>query len=301
MLSASMQEQSAVLHPRQGFALTAKELDSFQRDGYVGPFPLLDPRLCTSLAESLVAKTRRHPDLNRRSLRHKVESAIHAIAARGLGRPLPVWKPVGAPGYWYKSVHLLIPEAEELALRPEIVDRMISILGPDLLLWGVQLVAKKAGENHRWHADIEHVAWTGATAWLGLANINSQSTMQVIPKSHLFGVTPQELAKRQGARLESDSETLGLAQQMSPDARIVELDMKPGDFFIFSGCTWHASKNSSGRERVAMISQFSPTSAQPRIPCTYELPTPWYSVPPWVMLAAGEDRHGINHVQRRRR
>jgi ectoine hydroxylase-related dioxygenase (phytanoyl-CoA dioxygenase family) len=238
--------------------------------------------------------------LNMRSLRWRIESAVHAFTQRYLGPPAEEAAPAGAPRYWYKSAHLLIPEVEELALRSPIVDRMISILGPDLLLWGAQLVRKKDGENHRWHEDVEHVAWAGATAWIGLANVNRESTMKVIPGSHLFGTTPQELVAVHGGKLESDSDTLRLAKAISPTARIVELDLRPGEFFIFSGRTWHASKNSSGRRRVAMILQFAPPSSRVRVPCSFQLPTPWCPSQPLVMLAAGTDRHRVNHVRARR-
>jgi hypothetical protein len=299
MQTAPFPEQLEDIHRPQGFALTADELSSFQRNGYIGPFPLVEPWLCGPLAEVLVERVRSHPALNMRSLRWRLGSAIHALAQRFLEPPPREGGPAGTPQYWYKSAHLLIPEAEELALRPPIVDRMISILGPDLLLWGAQLVEKEDGQHHRWHEDVEHVAWAGATAWIGLANVNRESTMKVIPGSHLFGITPQELAAAHGSRLESDSDTLGLAKQISPAARIVELDLRPGDFFIFSGRTWHASKNSSGRTRVAMILQFSPSSSRVRVPCSYELPTPWYPSQPLVMLASGKDRHRVNHVRGR--
>jgi phytanoyl-CoA dioxygenase PhyH len=300
MQTAPSQEQlEHVNHPRS-LALTAAELRSFQTNGYIGPFQLVEPRLCGPLAERLVAKVQSHPVLNMRSPRRRIEDSIHAFAHRYLKREPIEERPAGTPRYWYKSAHLLIPEVEELALRPGVIDRMTSILGKDLLLWGGQLVAKRAGEHHRWHEDVEHVAWAGVTAWIGLSNVDRHSTMKIIPGSHLFGVTPQELAKRHGGRLESNSDVLRLAKQISPDARIVELDLRPGDFFIFSGRTWHASKNDTGRERVAMIFQFCPSSSRARIPCSYELPTPWYPAQPWVMLASGEDHHHINHVQRPR-
>jgi Phytanoyl-CoA dioxygenase (PhyH) len=299
MQSAHVFEQSGEHRSPRRFALTTEELRSFERDGYIGPFPLVEPRLCEPLAKILVAKVRSEPALQMRTLRRRFEAAIHAFAQRLFGSPVEIEEegPVGTPRYWYKSAHLLIPEAEELALRPPVVDRMVSILGPDLLLWGAQIVAKEGGENHRWHEDVEHVAWAGATAWLGLANVNRESTMKVIPGSHLFRITPQELAARHGGSLGSDEDTLALAQRIAPTARIVELGLRPGEFFIFSGRTWHASKNSSKRRRVAMILQFAPSSSRVRVPCSYELPTQWYPSQPLVMLAAGRDPHRVNHVR----
>ena len=300
MQQAPSQEQNKDIDGPRGFTLTAAELRSFQTNGYVGPFPLIEPRLCGPLAETLVEKALSHPVLNMRSPRRRLEDAIHALTHRLLARRPPDGKPEGEPRYWYKSAHLLIPEAEELALRPAVLDRMRSILGPDLLLWGGQLVAKRDGEHHRWHEDIEHVAWSGATAWIGLTNVARDSTMKIIPGSHRFGVTPQELAQRHGGSLQSDDDTLRLARELDPTAHVVALDLRPGEFFIFSGRTWHASKNSSGHKRVAMIFQFCPSSARARIPCSDEIPTPWYPSQPWVLLAAGEDRHHVNHLRRRR-
>ncbi len=299
MQAAPSPGQLEEIHCLRGFALTAEELSSFQSNGYIGPFPLIEPRLCGPLADVLVEKVRSHPALSMRSLRWRIESAVHARLQRFFGPLVEKAAPAGTPRYWYKSAHLLIPEAEELALRPAIVDHMISILGPDLLLWGAQLVEKRGGENHRWHEDVEHVAWAGATAWVGLANVNRESTMKVIPGSHLFGITPQELVARNGGKLESDSDTLRLAREVSPTATIVELDLRPGEFFIFSGRTWHASKNSSGRRRVAMILQFASPSSQVRVPCSFQIPTQWCPSQPLVMLAAGTDRHGVNHVRGR--
>jgi ectoine hydroxylase-related dioxygenase (phytanoyl-CoA dioxygenase family) len=299
MQSAPTHEPSRENLTKRSFALTPAELSSFQRDGYIGPFPLIEPRLCGPLAEVLVAKVRSQPALKMRSRRRRLGAAVHALARRLFGSPVVGTGPAGAPRYWYKSAHLLIPEAEELALRSPIVDRMVSILGQDLLLWGAQLVAKESGENHRWHEDVEHVAWVGATAWLGLANVNRESTMKVIPGSHLFGITPQEFAARSGGDLARDGDALRLARRIAPAARIVELDLRPGEFFIFSGRAWHASKNSSGRRRIAMIMQFSPSSSRVRVPCSYELPTQWHPAQPLVMLAAGRDPHGVNHVRDR--
>lgn len=285
------------------FHLEADEINFFQKNGHIGPFPLLDHVTSAELVETITKKIRQHPKLTGwygwSHRRRKLSALLLGFLDRDFKSSAHKENdPHGSPQYWAKNVHLLIPEVAELGLRREVMDRINSILGKDVLLWGGWFSAKKV-EVHRWHEDVEHREWNGATAWIGLSNVGPNSTMKVISGSHLFGTTPQEVAAERGSNLQSDGEVLDLARRFSRDAKVVQLDLKPGYFFLFSGRTWHGSINTSGKRRAAMIFQYCRPDTRVRIPCSYEIPTKWFRAQPWVMLASGEDRFGVNHVKTR--
>lgn len=280
------------------FSLSPEELKFFNENGYIGPFTFLETTECDALTEIIDRKIHLRPVLTMRWSRSRIKYLKISSWLRKLFKlPPPSSTSNTRPIYWYKSAHLLVKEAADLALRKEILGRIKSILGNNILLWGTQLVRKKNNESHPWHSDIEHVEWNGVTVWIGLQNVGPDSTMKLITGSHLFKTTPQELYTKSSCDLNSDQEVLKLAQNLSNNAKLVTLDLRPGEFFIFSGNTWHASVNSSGRRRSAMICQFSKTDQRIRIPISFNLPVEWDPRQPWVMLASGMDTHHLNHIK----
>ncbi len=44
---------------------------------------------------------------------------------------------------WFKSMHVLFPRFAEVAGHPAVVDRVASLLGPDILAWGVTTTMRR--------------------------------------------------------------------------------------------------------------------------------------------------------------
>ncbi|MEP7222590.1 MAG: phytanoyl-CoA dioxygenase family protein [Novosphingobium sp.] len=291
------------------FHLSDTELRFFEENGYVGPFDCISPEQGEQYAQLIAREIRNLPLLDfqpwqtggrlsrllrriTRKLSRTAQTAI-IVSRKVMGHT----GPTGRGQFWYKSAHFLIPEIGHIGAMRQIVDPMQSILGPDLLLWGAQIVQKQH-VSHRWHSDVEHVAWHGATAWLGVHNVSRENTMKVFAGSHLFPDTAQELAKRTGANLEDDESILAALRLTVSDARIDSIDIKPGQFFIFAGKTWHASYDVSGKLRTALIFQYCAPSQRVRIPRNFDPANIDFDpVQPWVMQVSGEDRHRINHVR----
>lgn len=294
-----MAVDNATQSTKRDFHLSREEKKFFEAHGYLGPFPLLGTDSVDAYSDLVLGKKTQHPCLARfyKSARRRNFDRAYVLAQRVYHRLTGKNGPLGTPTLWYKNTHLLIQEVAAPGLQPEILQRLQGILGEDLLLWGAEIIVKQ-GTSHRWHVDVEHTVWEGTTAWLGLANVGADNTMKIIPGSHRFGASPQELATRHGVTIENDEQLLSLARRVQPDAQIVTMDLRPGDFFIFAGSSWHASHDVSPKRRTAIIYQYCKPSARVRIPQNYDPPDPkFYPAQPPVMLASGQDNFRINHLR----
>jgi ectoine hydroxylase-related dioxygenase (phytanoyl-CoA dioxygenase family) len=288
------------------YALTDEQLSFFHENGFVGPFDLIPPDQQDTLFPSLLQQQSAHPILNfnneggrLRRMATKLSTKINELYATtqsALGNR----GPLGLPRLWYKGASFFIKDVDSLGKSPEITDRMNSILGQDLIWWSSQIINRK-GTSHRWHADVEHVRWQGATAWLGLSNVGPGNTMKVIPGSHRYPFSPQELAASHGADLGDDESILAALATAGISATITAIDMTPGQFFIFDGPAWHASHDITAKQRSTVIFQYCQPSQRVQIPRTYDLPDArFYRAQPWVKLVSGKDTGGVNHIHRPR-
>jgi len=293
------------------FHLSDAEIAFFHENGYVGPFQLFDEDLGTSFDELILGKRKAFPILesphrgSSKSKLHKLKGRVSAKIELIRQAMMARWQkivrtgegPQGWPRYWYKSTQFLIPEIAKLALMPHFVNRMQSILGQDLQLWGAHIMTKQS-ISHRWHVDVEHSRWKGATAWLGINNIGPDNTIKVVPGSHLYDFSPQELRDQTGCDLHNDESMLTALRQFYPKTEIVKMELSPGSFIIFAGSAWHASHDVSDKLRSAIILQYCPPSERVLVPCSYDMPNPKF-LPgqPWVMPISGKDRFQVNFVQ----
>src|SRR6185503_4340196 len=105
--------------------------------GYAGPFPLFDD---AGISAVLAERERTHDRLP-----------------------------------WYKGHHVFRgPIVAALSSDP-VVHRVASILGPDVMLWGSQVLAKRGGDAHRWHVDIETLEWKSVNFWAALRNVSAKA------------------------------------------------------------------------------------------------------------------------------
>jgi non-haem Fe2+, alpha-ketoglutarate-dependent halogenase len=110
------------------FFLSEQELEQFHRDGYIGPFNLYEPN-----------------DMERklRFLRPKLLNTKKAIYASDKAVS-------GVTNLANYDRHLDVDFLAEHITRPEIVDRVCSILGPNTLCWRTEFFPKYPGRRgHR--------------------------------------------------------------------------------------------------------------------------------------------------------
>jgi ectoine hydroxylase-related dioxygenase (phytanoyl-CoA dioxygenase family) len=260
----------------------------FEENGYLGPLPFFSQGAAVALAKDLERQIQLNPSMRQR------RPGIDASSKSSEEFRNDSLAPYGQPRYWSKSLHILSSEVAAMGRSEEFSPFIQELLGPDILLWGAQLVGKPPGEAHRWHVDIEHRAWDGVTFWLPLSNVSQESTIKFIPGSHHFDSMPQSLPKE--VDLENDQALLDAIREAHPMANVVSMDIKPGEFVLFAGRTWHSTMNRSKLTRKALIFQYCRPDARVRIPLNFVIPTLWSPDQPWVLLIRGEDRYGINHI-----
>jgi hypothetical protein len=250
--------------------LSAEERSRYERDGWVGTYPLFDP------VEVRRLSALRNPTLAHITPPNDLALATHPEAFER--RP------------WFKSMHTVMPEYYDAACHPAIVGRVASVLGPDVLAWGLALTRSSPGNVHRWHVDIEHRRWPGVSVYIGLVNSDRDSTLKVLTGSHRMPERPQAYG------VEDDAGALAAVQPTVPAAEVVRMPIGPGEFFLFHGRLWHGSHNTGSHTRLAMIIHYSRPDVRVQIPLNFNDPIHWHGSRPPCVLVCGEDRYGINRL-----
>ena len=245
---------------------TVEQKAFFKENGYLGPLPFFSQQDAETLASEIERQIAINPLLKQRRPKLKDDSIQRSKENSDNNPP---W-PLGTPAYWSKTMHILIPEVAAIGRSEKLLCFVKDLLGPDILLWGAQLVKKPPKETHRWHVDVEHIAWEGVTFWLPLYGVSSKSTIKFIPGSHQFNFIPQTFTSQ--IDLEDDEALLNVVRETYPDAKIVSMHIAPGEFVLFAGKTWHNTINRSNVTRAALIFQYCRPDARVRIPLNFEIP-----------------------------
>jgi hypothetical protein len=268
------------------FNLSYEDLQKFRDSGLVGPFRLLADQELKSLLRKL------------RLAQGKL-FFWHRILSRSLLLKNLFSEARWGKAKWQKGMHLVSAVTYALSTNSVILDKIESIHGPNILLWGSMLIIQKPGAVHRWHADAECLECDGITVWLALENINEMTAMKVITGSHRLSVHPGQLSSSYELDTGDDNAVLKSARERDSTCEVNVLDVKPGEFVILSGRIWHSIENRSRYSRSAMIFQYSPTRAKVKMPVDVnQFPVVWDSRPVSCCLVRGTDEHGRNLIVR---
>jgi len=152
------------------YALTPDQVDQYQQDGFLFPLEVFDKnRVSAILGELEQAGVVAH------------EKGLESELARLLRA----------------NTHYLLPFVSEVARSPQLLDRVESILGPNILLWSAEFFIKGAHTDKivSWHQDLTY--WglgetnDELTAWLALSDVNVESgCMQFVAGSHHQQILP---------------------------------------------------------------------------------------------------------------
>lgn len=194
---------------------------------------------------------------------------------------------------WLKGRHAVDKTTAEIAKHPELLKILREVLGEDILLWGSQIIEQKPGKRFSWHIDQEHKVWKGVSVWIALKNVEPLKSVSVVSGSHLFDADPADCLLDQ-----SDSQQLQqVISKQYTNSQIVDLKIKDGEFFIFHGKTWHATRNETDSSRYALLLQYC--APDQKVKAVKDMKYPniiWHSFLPECLLVSGKDRHKINRV-----
>ena len=244
------------------FALCAREFECFRSHGYSGPFAVYEP------AEIRQALRRLGSSLADR------QRAPYSVAAAG-----------SIANY---DRHLDIPFLAQHIRRPQIVDRVRSVLGNDLLCWRTEFFIKRPGdEGTDWHQS-RNLAIGGGVAPLRATQIHplfpevsltlsvwtaftdctrTNGCLQVIPGTHreLHYDESRRMAWRpdtinslskngiKRGLFGYDAREIQLDASWSPDERrAVDLEMEAGSAVMFWEATMHGSLPNTSTDSIRM-------------------------------------------------
>ena len=254
----------------QKFSLTPEQLESFRKNGYAGPFDLYDSDFIKE---------------QYRELRAQMFDRSHAAY------DLPNDSLLA--GY---DRHLDIDFYTKHVMQKQIVDKVMSILGPELICWRSEMFPKYPGdEGTDWHqADTfghasgkPQVVWPqnddfgGAiTVWTAVTEADEENgCLRFIPGTHEEMFYDEDKEMKYQPEMVNQMEKDGVKRgffgydyrnlQKDPDWRPNEEDavsmvMKPGQFVIFWSTLMHASfpNNSKDRTRLGFTARYVPSSVK---------------------------------------
>ena len=217
-------------HPRQ---LTAGQIDTFNRDGYLAPISLFD--------EEEIADIRRYFD----------ELLARTLAA-------------GGNSYSISTAHLKYGRVYDLLTYARIVSYVKDLLGEDVIGWGSHFFCKMPGDGKRvsWHQDASYWPLTpskAVTVWLAIDDATVENAcMRFIPGSHWFGHLTYTLTENDDSNVLNQT-VAGVEQLGTP----IDNELRAGEISIHSDLLIHGSEaNASGRRRCGLTLRYCPADVR---------------------------------------
>lgn len=211
------------------FHLDNADRVAYGRDGFVFPIPAL---------------TAQEVEMARRSLE---------TFERSLGGPLP--KELRHKPHLYSST------IDALIRKPEILDPVESLLGPDILCWETVLFIKEPGDAAyvSWHQDVAYWGlepYDVLTAWVALSPSTRRSgCMRVLPGSHKGEIAPHKdtfaannmLSRGQEMEVEVD------------ETKVVDIVLQPSQMSLHHVMIAHGSDpNEADDRRIGLAIRYIP-------------------------------------------
>ncbi|MEO0763570.1 MAG: phytanoyl-CoA dioxygenase family protein, partial [Pseudomonadota bacterium] len=166
------------------------------------------------------------------------------------------------------------------------------LLGPDLLVWSVELFIKEPGsaKTVSWHQDITYWGMgetdDEVTAWIALTDVSVEAgCMRFLPGSHAGGIVAHEDTFGADNLLSRGQEITGI-----DEARAVHAPLAPGEMSLHHGRCFHASgANGSADRRIGVAIRYVTPGAREGAPEGAAEGVPGRD---YAMLVRGEDRVG---------
>lgn len=257
------------------YALSEQELEQFNRDGFYGPFDLYEPE--------------------------EMERALQAMRPKLIDARLGVYHQgdalAGTTNMASYDRHLDVDFLAVHVTRPEIVDRVVSVLGTDVLCWRTEFFPKYPGdEGTDWHqadnfANVgkhPQIVWPedadfgGAlTVWTAFTEATIENgCLQLMPGSHkTMNYDENKIIEYDPDRINNETKNgvrrgfygydysqLQKDPNWSPDeSNAKSMVMRQGQAIMFWSTTMHASHPHLGltdQMRLGFTTRYVPTSVR---------------------------------------
>jgi len=206
-------------------------------------------------------------------MRAELERIESEWSAADLPRSVKTYKRVNA--------HAVMPFAYDLAQRAELLDVVEGILGPNILIYGVEFFIKEPKTPHyvSMHQDLTYWGLGDTqkmvTAWLALSPATVESgCMEFVSGSHKLAIQPHKDTFAEDNLLSRGQE---VQADVSPSQR-TPIELAPGQISLHHGMTIHGSgPNTSDDRRIGVVIRYMSTDVKPQ-----------NEAPDYAVLARGE-------------
>jgi hypothetical protein len=212
--------------------LTPEEVAQYREQGFLVPRFRLDDEDFARVKADVLALIEAHP-----------EGLADAIIQTHMPQP---------PG---------VPTLMPFCLRPEILNMVESLDGPDLMLWNASIFHRPAAQGgySPFHQDGEY--WpidprATTSVWVAMTDCRPDSgCLRLIPGSH------KHIARHVDAGY-----AVGFSKNLAPDAYdetdAVDIVLAPGEMVLFDIDMIHGShRNDSGEDRTGLVLRYCPTTS----------------------------------------
>jgi non-haem Fe2+, alpha-ketoglutarate-dependent halogenase len=265
-----------LLNNKVNYSLTKEELDSFMKKGYIGPFDLYSQEEMNQKVKEMRPKL------------YNKKNAIHGKDASSGNTDLSNY-----------DRHLDLRFLYDHIFRAEIVDRVNSILGPNLLCWRTEFFPKYPGdEGTDWHqaatfanvtaSKTPQIEWPESSLFKGTLTVWTAFTestidngcLQFIPGTHttMFYDENKQMdydSNQINNKVKNgvsrgffgyDYSQLQIDPNWQPDEKNAEsMVMRAGQFIIFLSTLMHGSHPHSGKTndmRLGYAARYVPTEVK---------------------------------------
>lgn len=224
-------------------SLTDKQVDQYWRDGHLFPLPLMHQ----AEAQTWRGKLEQFED------RYSTEPS--------LTQPFE--------NYLRANMHIVSTAASEIAHHPAILDAVESLIGPDLLVWMVELIVKPPHSDAMlsMHQDLTYWGLDGidglVTAWVALSDVTvANGAMKFVTGSHRFGQVDHTdtfaennlLSRGQRVDFEHDP------------ADEIDVELVAGEVSLHHGLMFHGSgPNHTSDERAGLVIRYIEPEVRQRV------------------------------------
>jgi len=225
--------------------LSAKQIDHFNRDGYLVIDGFLSPATVKAVEAGIARRcadfATMSSDQGAFNLEKVGDDSFNRKAAAK--RPGMLRKIQGAV--------FEVPEVRDVFTSSALVDCMEDLMGPDIYYHSSKVMFKPAGGGapKPWHQDAAYWAQYASrqiTVWIAIHDANAENgCVWAIPGSHKLGLIPH-----------SDVE-LQVKDAQIDVSKAIPVPVKPGGMLIFHSLVLHMShKNTSNQDRWAIICDY---------------------------------------------